>query len=67
MDIFMTGATGYIGGTIARRLLDDGHKLRGLVRDEEKARKLAAFGVEPVIGVSTIRRCSPRRQGAPMR
>lgn len=50
MDIFMTGATGYIGGTIARRLLDDGHKLRGLVRDEEKARKLAAFGVEPVIG-----------------
>ncbi len=41
MDIFMTGATGYIGGTIARRLLDDGHKLRGLVRDEEKARKLS--------------------------
>jgi nucleoside-diphosphate-sugar epimerase len=50
MNIFMTGATGYIGGTIARCLLDDGHVLRGLVRDEEKAEKLAAFGVEPVIG-----------------
>ncbi len=50
MNIFMTGATGYIGGTIARRLLDEGHTLRGLVRDEEKSKKLAAFGVEPVIG-----------------
>ncbi len=50
MNIFMTGATGYIGGTIARRLLDDGHTLRGLVRDGEKAKKLAAFGIEPVIG-----------------
>ena len=50
MNIFMTGATGYIGGTIARRLLDDGHEIRGLVRDAEKGRKLAAFGVEPVMG-----------------
>lgn len=50
MDIFLTGATGYIGGTIARRLLDDGHSLRGLVRDAEKGRRLASFGVEPVIG-----------------
>lgn len=50
MNIFMTGATGYIGGTLARRLLDDGHSLRGLVRDAEKGRRLASFGVEPVIG-----------------
>lgn len=50
MNIFMTGATGYIGGTIARRLLDDGQEVRGLVRDAEKGRKLAAFGVEPAIG-----------------
>jgi len=50
MNIFMTGATGYIGGTVARRLLDDGHRLRGLVRDTEKGRKLASFGVEPVAG-----------------
>lgn len=50
MNIFMTGATGYIGGTVARRLLDDGHRLRGLVRDAGKGRALASFGVEPVIG-----------------
>ncbi len=50
MNVFMTGATGYIGGTIARRLLDDGHELRGLVRDAEKRRRLASFGVEPVMG-----------------
>ncbi len=50
MKIFMTGAAGYIGGTIARRLLDDGHEIRGLVRDAEKGRKLAVFGVEPVMG-----------------
>jgi len=50
VNIFMTGATGYIGGTVARRLLDDGHRLRGLVRDAGKGRALASFGVEPVIG-----------------
>lgn len=50
MNIFMTGATGYIGGTVAHHLLDDGHSLRGLVRDAEKGRRLASFGVEPVIG-----------------
>ena len=50
MKIFMTGATGYIGGTIARRLLDDGHEIRGLVRDTEKGRTRAVFGVEPVMG-----------------
>ena len=50
MNIFMTGAAGYIGGTVARRLIEDGHSLRGLVRDAEKGRRLAGFGVEPVIG-----------------
>ncbi len=50
MNIFMTGAAGYIGGTVARRLLDDGHKLRGLVRDAEKGSRLASSGAEPVTG-----------------
>lgn len=50
MNIFLTGAGGYIGGTVARRLLDDGHALRGLVRDPEKGKRLAVLGVEPVIG-----------------
>lgn len=50
MNIFLTGATGYIGGTVARCLLDDGHRLRGLVRDAGKAKRLAAKGVESVMG-----------------
>lgn len=50
MDIFMTGASGYIGGTIAVRLRRDGHRLRGLVRGADKAARLAAIGIEPVIG-----------------
>ena len=32
MNIFVTGATGYIGGSVAVRLLRDGHRIRGLVR-----------------------------------
>ncbi|MBL0897665.1 MAG: NAD-dependent epimerase/dehydratase family protein [Reyranella sp.] len=50
MNIFLTGATGYIGGTVGRRLLDEGHRIRGLVRDADKAKRLAAMGVEPVMG-----------------
>lgn len=32
----VTGATGFIGGRLAQRLLDDGHAVRVLVRDPEK-------------------------------
>ena len=50
MRIFVTGATGYIGGSVAARLIDAGHEVRGLVRDANKAIDLAARGIEPVIG-----------------
>lgn len=50
MNIFMTGASGYIGGTVACRLLAAGHRVRGLVRGADKAARLAALGVEPVVG-----------------
>ena len=33
--ILVTGATGFIGGLLARRLLDDGYAVRCLVRDPE--------------------------------
>ncbi len=45
MNIFMTGATGYIGGTIARRLLDDGHETawpRARCRRKERSSRLSA-------------------------
>jgi nucleoside-diphosphate-sugar epimerase len=48
--IFITGAGGYIGGSVAMALLAIGHQVRGLTRSEASAKRLAASGIEPVIG-----------------
>jgi len=50
MKLFITGATGYIGGSVAVRLVAEGHQVRGLARDAVKAADLAALGIEPVPG-----------------
>jgi uncharacterized protein YbjT (DUF2867 family) len=50
MNIFLTGASGFIGGTIALRLKASGHRIRSLVRSPEKAARLHATGIEPVLG-----------------
>src|SRR5271163_1123401 len=50
MQVFLTGANGYIGGSVAVTLLAGGHKVRGLVRDRAKAEAVAAYGVDAVIG-----------------
>jgi nucleoside-diphosphate-sugar epimerase len=50
MHIFCTGASGYIGGSVAIALLAEGHQVSGLVRSEEAAAKMRALGIEPVIG-----------------
>ena len=50
LKIFVTGANGYIGGSVASALIADGHKVRGLVRSKERADAVAAHGVDPVIG-----------------
>ena len=50
MQIFLTGATGFVGRNMLRRLLDDGHTVRALVRDPEKAGGPALRGVELVAG-----------------
>ena len=50
MQIFLTGANGYIGGAAAVALIAAGHRVRGLVRDRAKADVVAAHGVAPVIG-----------------
>lgn len=46
MKFLVTGATGFIGGAIARHLLDDGHSVRALVRPESRAK----FSVEGSLG-----------------
>jgi nucleoside-diphosphate-sugar epimerase len=47
---FVTGATGLVGSNLCRTLVDAGHRVRGLVRSEADASRLAAIGVEPCIG-----------------
>jgi nucleoside-diphosphate-sugar epimerase len=37
MKIFVTGASGYIGGSIATALVSAGHKVLGLCRSTDKA------------------------------
>ncbi len=49
MRIFITGATGFLGGTLATRLSAT-HHVRGLVRSTADAASLAAAGIEPVFG-----------------
>jgi nucleoside-diphosphate-sugar epimerase len=50
MQVFITGANGFIGGAVASALISDGHTVRGLVRNKLKADAVAAHGVEPVVG-----------------
>ena len=50
MQVFVTGATGYIGFAVATALRRAGHYVRGLARSEAKARRLAQAEIEPVIG-----------------
>lgn len=46
MTVFLTGATGFVGGTVARQLLTAGHRVRAIVRSPQAATALAAAGVE---------------------
>lgn len=45
MKYFLTGATGFIGGHVARQLLADGHEVVALVRSAERGRDLEDLGV----------------------
>ena len=48
--VFLTGANGYIGGSIANLLIKKGYEVSGLIRQEALAVQLQAFGIRPVIG-----------------
>jgi nucleoside-diphosphate-sugar epimerase len=50
MRYFLTGATGFIGGHVARQLRAEGHEVVALVRDPDKARDLADLGVNLYTG-----------------
>ena len=50
MKVFVTGAAGYLGGSISQRLVAAGHEVVGLVRSEEQAAWLESHGVTPKFG-----------------
>jgi nucleoside-diphosphate-sugar epimerase len=55
MRFFVTGATGFIGGSLARQLINAGHRVTALVRSREKAADLASLGVDLAEGDITDR------------
>lgn len=48
--ILIVGATGSLGGAVARKVLADGHKVRVLVRSGSSGADLVAAGAEAVVG-----------------
>jgi nucleoside-diphosphate-sugar epimerase len=50
MRIFLTGATGYIGAAVLDALVRGGHDVTALVRDNNKAARVAARGGHPFVG-----------------
>ena len=47
MKIFLTGATGYIGASVADALIAAKHSVVGMARSEEAAEKLRSRGISP--------------------
>ena len=50
MKVFVTGATGFIGGSVAAALVGEGHDVSGLTRWDVGAASLAAHMISPVSG-----------------
>ncbi len=50
MNIFLTGASGYIGGSVGAALVKKGYRVKGLTRSASVAKQLQSYGIEPVVG-----------------
>jgi nucleoside-diphosphate-sugar epimerase len=48
MNIFLTGASGFVGGAATRRLVAEGHKVCAMSRSQQSDAAIVALGGEPV-------------------
>jgi nucleoside-diphosphate-sugar epimerase len=56
MNVFVIGATGFVGGALGRHLAKNGHTVTGLARTGNAAATLDAQGITPVTGELDARR-----------
>lgn len=53
MLVFVTGASGFVGTSVTKELLSNGHQVLGLARSPESAQKLRDLGAQVVEGSMT--------------
>jgi nucleoside-diphosphate-sugar epimerase len=56
MNVLVLGATGFVGGAVARHFVKEGHRVTGLARSEDAADLLAQHGITPLVGDLTTSR-----------
>jgi uncharacterized protein YbjT (DUF2867 family) len=49
MDVVIAGGHGQIAMMLGQLLVEDGHRVRGIIRKPEQAADLEAIGVEPIV------------------